>query len=210
MTSPTGTPFNLRNDRIRIDATGTAPVELQKGSGVPTHTATRGTLYLRTDAAADAGAYQNVDGSTTWVLLETADVPYNEVEVTIATGDVATMNATPVEVIAAPAAGKAHIVESCRWFLDYATTAYDAAAAGDTLVLKYTDGSGAAVVDAVAGDAIGAASADYHTIVRPVAELIPVAAAAVVAHINTGEWYGAAGDSPLKAQVVYRTVTLAF
>ena len=129
---------------------------------------------------------------------------------TIATGDVATLNATPVEMIPAPGAGKYIEVLSVHWFLDFATTAYDAAAAGDTLEAKYTNGSGDAVVDAVAGDAIGAAAADYHTIVQAVQELIPVANAAVVAHVNTGEWYGAAGDSPLKWEALYRVRDLAF
>jgi len=129
---------------------------------------------------------------------------------TIATAAVQTMNATPVELVAAPAAGKYIEVLRIHWWLDFESAAYDAAAAGDTLNAKYTNGSGAAVVDPVAGDAIGAAAADYHTLVSRVAELIPVAAAAIVAHIATGEWYAAAGDSPLKYEVEYRIRDLAF
>lgn len=125
---------------------------------------------------------------------------------TIAAASVRTLNATPVSVIAAPGANKFTQVVSCRWFLDFATTGYDAAASGDSLVLKYTNGSGAEVVDSVAGDAIGAATADYHVVVDAVPEVIPVANAAIVAHVNTGEWYSAAGDSPLKYEIYYRTV----
>ncbi len=137
----------------------------------------------------------------TWEKLETEVLVVKQG--TIATGDVATMNATPVEMIAAPGAGFYIDVQSIHWFLDFAGVAYDAAAAGDTLEAKYTDGAGAAVCDAVAGDAIGAAAADYHTKVAPVAEVIPVENAAIVAHINTGEWYAAAGDSPLKYEIRY-------
>ena len=31
---------------------------------------------------------------------------------------------------------------------------------------------------------------------------------AIVAHITTGEWYGADGDSPLKYEVFYRVVDI--
>lgn len=137
----------------------------------------------------------------TWEKLETEVLVVQQG--TIATGDVATMNATPVEMVAAPGAGYYIDVQSIHWFLDFESAAYDAAAAGDTLAAKYTDAAGAEVVDNVAGDAIGAAAADYHTKVAPVAEVIPVDNAAIVAHINTGEWYAAAGDSPLKYEIRY-------
>ncbi len=113
-------------------------------------------------------------------------------------------------MIAAPGAGKYLDVESVHWFLDFATVGYDAAAAGDALTAKYTDASGAAVVDSVAGDAIGAAVADYHTLVRAVPELIPVANAAIVASVAVGSWYSAGGDSPLLYEVRYKVRSLAF
>lgn len=141
---------------------------------------------------------QNV-GSDQWIRKATG---------TISAAALRTLNATPVEMIAAPAAGKYLKVLWVHWFLDYGGVAMDAAAAGDTLEAKYTNGSGAAVVDAVAGNAIGAASADYHTTVLAVPEVIPVAAAAVVAHINTGEWYAAAGTSELKFVAYYQECTL--
>lgn len=129
---------------------------------------------------------------------------------TIAAGAVATLNATPVVMVAAPAAGYYIEPVSLHWFLDFESAAYDAAASGDTLVARYTGAMGAVLFDAVAGDDIGAAMADYHALVQPVAEVVPVAAAAVVAHITTGEWFAAAGDSPLKWEMLYRVRSLAF
>lgn len=129
---------------------------------------------------------------------------------TIAAADVKTLNATAVEIVPAPAAGYFIDVISVHWFLDFATAAYDAAAAGDTLVARYTDAAGAIATDAVAGDTIGAAAADYHVTVRPIIECIPVTDAALVAHITTGEWFAAAGDSPLKVEVLYRVRPFAF
>lgn len=122
---------------------------------------------------------------------------------TIANASVRTLHATPVSMITAPGAGYYIKVHRIHWWLDYATAAFDAAAAGDTLTANYTDGSGAAVVDAVAGDAIGAAVADYHTTVLAVPEVVPVDNAAIVAYINTGEWYAAAGGGVLKYEVEY-------
>lgn len=141
---------------------------------------------------------QNVDADQ-WIRKATG---------TIGAAALRTLNATPVEMIAAPAAGKYIKVLWVHWFLDYGGVAMDAAAAGDTLEAKYTNGAGAAVVDAVAGNAIGAAAADYHTTVLAVPEVIPVAAAAIVAHINVGEWYAAAGTSELKFVAYYQVCTL--
>jgi len=128
----------------------------------------------------------------------------------IPTGDVATMNATPVTVLPAPGAGFYTKVVSVHWWLDYGTVAYDAAAAGDILTLNYTDAAGAAVVDGIAGDTIGAAAADYHVLAEAVPELIPVEAAVIVAWIAAGEWFGAAGDSPLKCEIAYLTLPMEF
>ena len=127
--------------------------------------------------------------------------------VTIPFASVRTLSATPYELIAAPGATKFIEVLSIHWWLDYGTATYDAAAAGDILTAKYTNAAGAAVVDGVAGDAIGAAVADYHTNVLAVPEVIPVANAAIVASVAVGEWYAAAGDSPLKAEIMYRVRT---
>jgi hypothetical protein len=124
-------------------------------------------------------------------------------QVTIATGDVATLNATPVEIIAAPGAGKAILVEKAIAFLDFATAAYDGAGAGEDLVLQYT--SGTAVTDAVDHDGFGNATADAKALMRGLSVLLE-ANDAVEATILSGEWYAAAGDSPVIITVWYRVV----
>lgn len=144
------------------------------------------------------------------VLDELGENLLHFARVNIPTASVKAMNATPVQLVAAPGAGKYIDVESIHWWLDFAGVQYDAAAAGDALHGKYTDAAGDSVVDSVAGDVIGGAAADYHVMVTRVAELIPVENAAIVAHIATGEWYAAAGDSPLKVEVRYRIRTMEF
>ncbi len=129
---------------------------------------------------------------------------------TIANAAVRTLNATPVTVIPAPGAGKMILVHRVVWELDYTAPGFDAAAAGDTLLLRYTDGSGAAVVSAIAGDTFGGATAD--TIAVAIGVAVAVAAAtsrvnqAIVAAITTGEWYSAAGGSAIKYKIWYSVV----
>lgn len=162
-------------------------------------------LSNRPDGNVDLGLLLNTAIATIKTDLQTLDdgLVVQEITGTIAFAAVRTMFATPVEVIPAPGAGLYNDVIDCYWFLDYSGVAYDAAVAGDALTLKYTDASGAQVVDSVAGNAIGSAAADYHTLQRRVPELIPVANAAVVAHILLTEWFAAAGTSPLKYAIRY-------
>lgn len=46
---------------------GTATIT--SGAGAPTASATKGSIYLRTDGTADTTLYVNASGSTTWVAL---------------------------------------------------------------------------------------------------------------------------------------------
>ena len=154
----------------------------------------------------DAGAYLTGD-DVEECLAELGSVRLYRRFVTIPMASVRTLFTTPYSIIPAPGAGKFIAVQRAHWWLDYGTAGYDAAAVGDTLGLKYTNAAGAQLVDTVAGNAIGSAVADYHTLVRGVVEVIPVANAAVVASIDAGEWFSAAGDSPLKIEVIYAVMT---
>lgn len=54
-------------------ATATAGFGLYLGSGAPTITAAKGSLYLRSDgSSASTRLYVNSDGATTWVAVTTA------------------------------------------------------------------------------------------------------------------------------------------
>lgn len=57
---------------ITLGAGTTAP-QVTFGSGAPTITAAKGSLYLRTDGSTtNDRAYVNTNGSTTWTALTTA------------------------------------------------------------------------------------------------------------------------------------------
>lgn len=126
---------------------------------------------------------------------------------TIAAGSVATLNATPVTVIAAPGAGKYIEIVSVEWFLDYGSVQYDAVGANDDLELRYTDGSGALLATTDNPTGFGDASADAYLLARGADQHVVTLNAPVVARIATGEWYSAAGDSPLKYAIHYRVRT---
>lgn len=131
--------------------------------------------------------------------------------VTIPYASVRTLNATPYELVPAPAAGTANVVESVVAFLDYGSAGYDAVGASDDLTIRYTNGSGALIATIETVGFLDQTS-DQVRYAKPTttAAITPVAAAAIVAHISTGEIYTAAGDSPLKFKVYYRVVPTAF
>lgn len=127
----------------------------------------------------------------------------------IANTAVRTLNATPVELVPAPGAPAFLEFVRAHIWLDYATAAFDAVAAGDDLAIKYTDASGAKV--AVDCTAVGFAdqASDQHRIVGPATGVVtPVANAPLVAHVLVGEWYAAAGGGDLVIETVYRIRTL--
>lgn len=52
---------------------GLLGVGFQSGTGAPTHTATKGTIYVRLDGSSTSTRmYINTDGATTWTAFTTA------------------------------------------------------------------------------------------------------------------------------------------
>lgn len=175
----------------------------------------------RARAAAAAGASAGVSfalepnalsaGSVTQASLS-SDVEAT-VLTTIATASVLTLNATPVELVPAPGAGKALIYLGSQWHLDFNSAAYAGIAAGEDLAIKYTDASGAQVaelettgfLDATADEYRWAYPAGNTGAVLPSIE--PVENAPLVAHMLVGEV--TTGDSDLLVKVSYRVIDLA-
>lgn len=130
-------------------------------------------------------------------------------DVTITTGQLLALNATPKTLVAAPGAGKIILLEDAQLFLDYNSAAYAGIAAGEDLEIRYTDGSGQ-LVATVETDPFLTATADAYRHVRPAttAAIIPVANAALIMCLASGEI--TTGDSPLKVRLRYRTVDAAW
>jgi hypothetical protein len=130
-------------------------------------------------------------------------------DVTVSTGELLALNATPKTLISAPGDGKAIIFEGAVLFLDYNSVAYNGIAAGEDLSFKYTNSSGLAVAGCETTGFLDQ-TADTMRYVRPttaasgVSDQVVVNNAALVLHLLTGEI--ATGNSPLKVRVYYRVV----
>ena len=122
--------------------------------------------------------------------------PYASIEVALTTAQVLALDATPVELIPAPGAGKVIQLLGGVVILDYAGVQY---ANGAVLVLKYTNGSGAAASDNVAAASVTTA-ADRMTTIIPVLNVVPVANAAIV--LTTASAFDT-GTSPLRIKLMY-------
>jgi len=138
-------------------------------------------------------------------------------ETTIATAAVKTLNATPVVIIPAPSADEFVAFVDATLFLDFASAAYDGIAAGEDLLVSYTDASGQAVgvvectgfmdqgadtIRYLPGPSIAAVDGSTAN------DLTPVAQAAIVISMLVGEI--ATGDSPLKVRARYRRLKAAW
>ena len=122
-------------------------------------------------------------------------------EVTLSSAQVLALNATPISVLAAPAAGFANMIIRVT-ASKAAGTAYAGIAAGEDIVIRYTDASGSI---AATIEATGFLDSTALTSSRAaVNSCLPVVAAALVAHMATGEV--TTGDSPVKLRIVYETV----
>lgn len=129
----------------------------------------------------------------------------------IATAAVLALNATPITVVAAPGVGVFTEFLGAYVLLDYNAAAY-VDGAGEDLVFKYTDSSGAEVSIEADGSLFDG-TADACVWIPPIGAAAAVGAvemvdnAVIVLHLLSGEWI--TGDSPLKVRVYHRQVRLA-
>lgn len=116
--------------------------------------------------------------------------------------------ATPQTIIAAQGAGIAAVPYRIAIHKP-AGTAYGGIAAGEDLVLKYTDASGAECSMQIETTGfLDQTTVQTRVAYLPAAAVAPVANAAVVLHLLVGEI--TTGDSPLHVEVLYDIVRTAF
>lgn len=137
-----------------------------------------------------------------------------ELTVTVSSGELLALNATPKTIIAAPPAGFAAVVRRVSIHKP-AGTAYAGIAAGEDLVLKYTNGSGAQVCSVIETTGfLDQSTAQTRIAFSPASsgstpgDFNPVAAAPVVLHLLVGEI--TTGTSPLNVRVRYDLVKTVF
>lgn len=122
-------------------------------------------------------------------------------EVTLSSAQVLALNATPITVLAAPAAGYVNIIKHVT-ATKAAGTAYAGIAVGEDIAIRYTNGSGSIAATLETTGFLDSTSATVSFAMG--GACLPVAAAALVAHMTAGEV--TTGDSPVKLRIVYETV----
>lgn len=125
---------------------------------------------------------------------------YQDFKLTAAQMD--TLNATPVEILAAPGSGLAIIVEGILTKIVPGATPFELGSG--TLAFQYTDGSGAAVATAVPNANVEAAATDYYRSVG--LAVVPVVNAKIVAKASADV---TAGDGAVYGRIYYRVIKTA-
>lgn len=156
-----------------------------------------GTLYC----SSDDGLIERSDGSS-W----SAFGPITRfAEVSLSSGDILALRATPKTLVSAPGAGK--ILEFCGavLLLDATATAYVESSAN--LAVKYTNGSGAKASDDVEATGFIDQTADTMTTARPKADAIVAKSgcenqALVLHNLGAGEY--TTGTGTMRVKVSYR------
>lgn len=134
--------------------------------------------------------------------------------VTVTSAQLLALNATPQTIIAAPDAGIA-IVPTRMAIYKPAGVAYGGIAAGEDLVLKYTNAAGAQITGVIETTGfLDQTTAQTRVVGMPAStgatagDYTPVAAAPAVLHLLTGEI--TTGDQPLYVRVWYDLIPVVF
>jgi hypothetical protein len=215
--------FSLTGDTVDVAEGGTGAASLTDhgvlvGSGTSAVTAlsvgTDGQLLVGSSAAdpvfATASSTLSSITNTLGAGTFAQDISENWLRVAtvnIATGDVLTMATTPIELVAAPGAGKFVEFLSAQIILNYNSVPYTEA--GDNMAIRYTDGAGVIVSQTVECTGFIDQVADTITNAIPKADAIVAASGAVNQALvldNVGSNFGA-GNSDLIVKVSYRVIT---
>lgn len=168
-----------------------------------------GIVQFATDAQAEAGTRTDrAIGCDTLAaeLSRRAELPgaVQYATVTVSSAELLALRATPKTLVAAQGAGKAIQLLSAQLFLDYNSAGYTESS--DNMAIRYTDGSGVIVSQAIEATGFIDQTADTLTVALPKIDAIAAATGALnkalVLH-NTGDGEYESGDSPLIVKIAY-------
>jgi hypothetical protein len=134
-------------------------------------------------------------------------------DVAVSSAEILALNATPKTLVAAPGANKFLRFRGAVLFLDYNSAAYAGIAAGEDLLIRYTDGSGNTVGKCEVTGFLDGTADDYRSLMpvtstgAALQDVDPALNAALVLHMSTGEII--TGDSPMGVRVYYDSIDLS-
>lgn len=125
------------------------------------------------------------------------------VEISIAEGAMRASKTTPIELVAAPGAGKAIRFHGAEWFLDYGSVVFTAGAGKDQII---TIDTGADVMTAIDDTVFIVLSADTHYVTNPIDHLL-IANKKLQVETLVGDMTGGTG-TVVQVRCYYEIVTL--
>ena len=158
-----------------------------------------------------SGQIAVTDDSDDDITFALADGIPRSVAVSLTAAQVKALATTPVELVAAPGAGKAIKFMGASLKLVYGSEVF--AESGDNLGIKYTDASGVQVSQAIETTGFIDQSADTYTNAEPAIDGIVAATGAenqalVLDNLNANITGNASNDSTLEISVCYRILEL--
>lgn len=197
-----GTAVDLAVSPARLDAAVDALIKTATAT-VP------GVVELATDAEAQARTLTTNKAIIPANLAASGFLQWADVTITAA--EIKALATTPIELVAAPAAGSVHMFLGAMFKLNYGSEVF--AEAGDNLGIKYTDASGVQVSVTVESTGFIDQAADTITNAIPIKDTIVAASAGeakalVLDNLNANITGNASNDSTVTVRTYYLTQAL--
>jgi hypothetical protein len=209
----TGQVGAAAGDRVDVDMAGIGEVaagdSITRGNQLTTDADGAAVVASAGDTVIGVALKSAVSGDVIPVLLHAAGdsdaVPLLYADLVVTSAQLLALYTTPLSIVAAPGTGKVVVPVMAQAFHD-AGTAYDGVDAGEDLVLRYTDASGAIALTIETDGFLNVATDQHRLVHGPAVAFAPVANAALVLHMTEGNI--ATGTGTLDVRVWYRVVPI--
>ena len=200
-----GTPVIVSSTDANAANLTSGTIPLARISGL-TNTEVSNSAAIAYSKLALTGSVVNADVSTSAAIAASklAEDAIRTTSVNLSAANIIAMGTTPVELIAAPAAGKMILVESLTFKMVRTSTAFTG---GGAVEFRYTNGSGAKVTADIAATVVttGGAGTEYNHVGGVIASFTPVAAANIVITNATAPFADGTGTAVVTLK--YRVIT---